>query len=103
MSGVENTGNTANESADGASSAEETAAETLQASLESVQIVKGAAVDEDELAALVAGIAAASAATAASEDDAEENLAARSRWARFRRGRSEFPAHGRDAWRWSLR
>lgn len=78
----------------------EVGAEVLSASLESVQIVKGGDVDDDELAALVAGIAAASAGIAADDFDSEP---IRSRWARPARNKTGFPKHGGDAWRWSLR
>ncbi|HLR55677.1 MAG TPA: acyl-CoA carboxylase subunit epsilon [Actinomycetales bacterium] len=77
--------------------------ENVQAGPESVQIVKGGDVDEDELAALVAGIVAATAAGAPTEPVEPDAAAGDSRWVRGARRRAAFPRHGRDAWRWSLR
>jgi len=84
--------------------------EALNADVDSVQIVKGGEVGEDELAALVAGIVAAAAGTEAPE---VEEPTSNSRWVRgarqgaARQGAARlgaaFPSHGRDAWRWSLR
>ena len=84
--------------------------EPLTADTDSVQIVKGGEVGEDELAALVAGIVAAAAGTEAPE---VEEPTSNSRWVRgarqgaARQGAARlgaaFPSHGRDTWRWSLR
>lgn len=74
--------------------------ESITADAESVQIVKGGEVDEDELAALVAGIVAASAAV---EPDEPEVSNGSSRWVQGARRAAQFPRNGRDAWRWSLR
>ncbi len=75
----------------------------LPADPESVQIVKGGDVDEDELAALVAGIVAATAAGDPAEPVETGPAAGDSRWVRGARRRATFPRHGRDVWRWSLR
>ena len=80
----------------------ENGSEALSADTDSVQIIKGGEVGEDELAALVAGIVAASAAN---EVDTERDAAdfGSTRWVQGSRRRSSFPRNGRDAWRWSLR
>lgn len=70
-----------------------------------VQVVRGE-VDDDELAALVAGIAAASAAIAthahrlAAEGTENETT---SRWCDRSRALGHRHDVGPDAWRWSLR
>jgi len=66
----------------------------------SVQIVRGGEIEEEELAALVAGIVAASAA---SEPDAVATSDGPTRWKHGARRRQTFPRNKRDAWRWSLR
>lgn len=69
--------------------------------LDEVKIVRGGDVGEDELAALVAGLAAASAATG-TVDDAEP-APATSQWNSRSRLLRRPVAPGRDAWRWSFR
>src|SRR5690625_2560671 len=89
--------------ADAAAESTSPSGESLQADPENVQIVKGGDVDEDELAALVAGIVAATAAGAPTEPVEPDAAAGDSRWVRGARRPAAFPRHGRDAWRWSLR
>lgn len=69
-----------------------------------VQVLRGTP-DEDELAALVAGLVAAAASRAPQEDTPDDQArAARARWVAPGRLRGAAPpTRGPDAWRWSLR
>lgn len=69
-----------------------------------VQVVRGTP-DDDELAALVAGLVAAAAGRVPHDEDADGPArAARARWVAPGRLRgSALPTRGPDAWRWSLR
>lgn len=80
----------------------ENGSEALSADTDSVQIVKGGEVGEDELAALVAGIVAASAVAGDDVDELPTDRGA-ARWVLGKRRRSSFPRHSTDSWRWSLR
>ncbi|MBO3089055.1 acyl-CoA carboxylase subunit epsilon [Cellulomonas dongxiuzhuiae] len=69
-----------------------------------VHVVRGAP-DDDELAALVAGLVATAAGHGPQDEDTDAPArAARARWMAPGRLRgAAVPAHGPDAWRWSLR
>ncbi|GIG40350.1 acyl-CoA carboxylase epsilon subunit [Cellulomonas phragmiteti] len=69
-----------------------------------VQVVRGAP-DDDELAALVAGLVAAAAGRTPQDEDTDAPArAARARWVAPGRLRgAHVPSRGPDAWRWSLR
>ncbi|MCC2322840.1 acyl-CoA carboxylase epsilon subunit [Cellulomonas xiejunii] len=68
-----------------------------------VHVVRGAP-DDDELAALVAGLVAAAGRAPQDEDTDAPARAARARWVAPGRLRGTAPAsRGPDAWRWSLR
>jgi|GEM_PF-693810 len=69
--------------------------------LDEVKIVRGGDVGEDELAALVAGLAAASAAADTADD--LEPAPATSQWNSRSRMLRRPVAPGPDAWRWSFR
>lgn len=69
-----------------------------------VQVVRGTP-DDDELAALVAGLVAAAARRAPQVEGTDGHArAARARWVAPGRLRgATVPTPGADAWRWSLR
>ena len=69
-----------------------------------VHVVRGAP-DDDELAALVAGLVAAAGRRAPHDEDTDGPArAARARWVAPGRLRGTTPpSRGPDAWRWSLR
>ena len=69
-----------------------------------VQVVRGTP-DDDELAALVAGLVAAAASRAPHEETPDDHArAARARWVTPGRLRgTQQSTRGPDAWRWSLR